>query len=400
MFKIMKYAILVGDGMADFPIFELDNKTPLEYANTPNMDEIAKRGTVGIVKTIPDGLSPGSDVANLSILGYDPLIYYSGRAPIEAASMGIQLKDNDVAFRCNLVTLKDGIMDDFSAGHIETQDAHQIIHELQNKLGSNEIKFFPGVSYRHLTVFSDFPNGNLSCVPPHDISGKKYKDFLPKGKGEDIIVKLMEKAHIILSDSEINKKRISLGKKPATDIWLWGQGKSLKLPSLKSKYSIRGSVVSAVDLVRGIGVLAGLNVRIVEGATGYLNTNYKGKVEAAYKALSSEDFVYVHVEAPDETSHEGSIQKKIQAIEEFDKNIVGEFLKFQKEIKDLRIMVLPDHATPISLKTHHTMPVPFAVCGYGVFCDNSNSYSEKSASAKKLYNNITLFETFLKGNFA
>jgi len=396
----MKYAILVGDGMADFPIFELDNKTPLEYANTPNMDEIAKRGTVGIVKTIPDGLSPGSDVANLSILGYDPLIYYSGRAPIEAASMGIQLKDNDVAFRCNLVTLKDGIMDDFSAGHIETQDAHQIIHELQNKLGSNEIKFFPGVSYRHLTVFSDFPNGNLSCVPPHDISGKKYKDFLPKGKGEDIIVKLMEKAHIILSDSEINKKRISLGKKPATDIWLWGQGKSLKLPSLKSKYSISGSVVSAVDLVRGIGVLAGLNVRIVEGATGYLNTNYKGKVEAAYKALSSEDFVYVHVEAPDETSHEGSIQKKIQAIEEFDKNIVGEFLKFQKEIKDLRIMVLPDHATPISLKTHHTMPVPFAVCGYGVFCDNSNSYSEKSASAKKLYNNITLFETFLKGNFA
>jgi len=395
----MKYAILVGDGMADFPLPQLDNRTPLEYAKTPSMDAVAKAGRVGLVKTVPDGVPPGSDVANMSLMGYDPAKYYSGRAPIEAASMGIKLGKTDVAFRCNLVTLKCGLMEDYSSGHIETADAHEIIAGLQKELGTATVKFFPGVSYRHITVISDFPEGKLDCTPPHDISGKAYGDHLPSGSGQDIVRRIMEDARPVLASSPVNKRREAQGKKPATDIWLWGQGKVVVLPTMKVRFSITGSVISAVDLVRGIGVLAGLNVRIVEGATGYLGTNYAGKVAVAHAALKKEDFVFVHVEAPDETSHEGSLEKKIRAIEEFDKNIVGEVLKMRKEFKDLRIMVLPDHATPIPLKTHHAMPVPFAVCGAGVDADGSVSYCEKTAAGKKMYTGVTLFETFIKGNF-
>lgn len=395
----MKYALLVGDGMADFPLPQLDNRTPLEYAKTPNMDAVAKTGRVGLVKTIPDGIAPGSDVANMSLLGYDPAKYYSGRAPIEAASMGIVLKDADVAFRCNLVTLSCGLMCDYSAGHIETVDAHGIVAELQAALGTETMRFYPGVSYRHLTVITDFPQGKLDCAPPHDITGKAFTDHLPSGAGQDILRRLMEEARPVLASSPVNKRREAQGKRPATDIWLWGQGKAVALPTMKERYSITGSVISAVDLVRGIGVLAGLNVRIVEGATGYLGTNYAGKAAAAREALAKEDFVFVHVEAPDETSHEGSVEKKIKAIEEFDKNIVGKVLKMRDEFRDLRILVLPDHATPISLKTHHAAPVPFAVCGAGVSPDGSVSYCEKSAQGKKMYTGVTLFETFIKGSF-
>jgi 2,3-bisphosphoglycerate-independent phosphoglycerate mutase len=396
----MKYAILVGDGMADFALPELDGRTPLEYAKTPNMDTVARTGQVGLVKTIPDGLPPGSDVANMSLMGYDPAAYYSGRAPIEAASMGIKLSPSDVAFRCNLVTLKDGLMDDYSAGHIETADAHLIIADLQKSLGSQTIKFYPGVSYRHITVMSDFPRGPLACVPPHDISGKPYADQLPSGRGQEIVRDLMDKARPVLALSVVNKRRVSQAKKPATDIWLWGQGKAVALPTMKERFSITGSVISAVDLVRGIGVLAGLNVRIVAGATGYLGTNYAGKIAAAHDALAAgEDFVFVHIEAPDETSHEGSLEKKIQAIEEFDKNIVGEMITMRKEFPDVRILVLPDHATPIPLKTHDSGPVPFAVCGADVSPDGSISYCEKSALGKKMHTGVSLFETFIRGVF-
>jgi 2,3-bisphosphoglycerate-independent phosphoglycerate mutase len=395
----MKYAILVGDGMADFPLPQLDNRTPLEYAQTPNMDAVAKAGRVGLVKTVPDGIAPGSDVANMSLMGYDPAAYYSGRAPIEAASMGIKLKKTDVAFRCNLVTLNCGLMGDYSAGHIETSDAHEIIAALQAELGTSTVKFYPGVSYRHISVIADFPTGKLDSTPPHDISGKEYTGHLPVGAGQDIVRRLMEEARPVLASSPVNKRREAQGKKPATDIWLWGQGKAVALPTMRERFSITGSVISAVDLVRGIGVLAGLNVRIVPGATGYLGTNYAGKVAAAHTALAGEDFVFVHIEAPDETSHEGSLEKKIQAIEEFDTNIVGEVLKMRDEFKDLRIMVLPDHATPIPLKTHHAAPVPFAVCGAGVDKDGSVSYCEKSAVGKFMYTGVTLFETFIKGKF-
>jgi 2,3-bisphosphoglycerate-independent phosphoglycerate mutase len=395
----MKYAILVGDGMADFALPQLDGKTPLEYAKTPNMDSVARAGRLGLVATIPDGLAPGSDVANMSLMGYDPAVYYSGRAPIEAASMGIRLSSTDVAFRCNLVTLKNGLMDDYSSGHIETPDAHQIVMDLQKCLGSETIRFYPGVSYRHCMVLSGFPQGRLDCVPPHDISGKPYADQLPKGSGQGIVRDLMEQARPLLVSSDVNRRRIAQGKKPATDIWLWGQGKAVVLPTMKERYAIRGSVISAVDLVRGIGVLAGLTVRIVPGATGYLGTNYAGKVAAAHEALAGEDFVFVHVEAPDETSHEGSLEKKIQAIEEFDTNIVGKILAMRDEFPDLRILVLPDHATPIPLKTHHGGPVPFAVCGAGISPDGSVSYCEKTAQGKKMYSGVSLFETFIKGTF-
>jgi 2,3-bisphosphoglycerate-independent phosphoglycerate mutase len=395
----MRYAILVGDGMADFALPELDNRTPLDYAKTPNMDAVAKAGRVGLVKTVPDGIAPGSDVANMSLMGYDPVAYYSGRAPIEAASMGIPLYKTDMAFRCNLVTLTCGLMTDYSAGHIETSDAQEIIAALEAELGTGVVKFFPGVSYRHITVIKDFPEGRLDCTPPHDISGKEYAGHLPFGAGQDIVRRLMEEARFALASSPVNKRREAQGKKPATDIWLWGQGKSIVLPSMKDRFSITGSVISAVDLVRGIGVLAGLNVRIVEGATGYLGTNYAGKVAAAHEALAGEDFVFVHVEAPDEASHEGSLEKKIQAIEEFDKNVVGEVLLMRDEFIDLRIMVLPDHATPIPMKTHHAAPVPFAVCGAGVDRDGGVSYCEKAAEGARMYTGVTLFETFIKGGF-
>jgi 2,3-bisphosphoglycerate-independent phosphoglycerate mutase len=391
-----KYAILVGDGMADFPIAELDNRTPLEYAETPFMDSIASQGVVGMAATVPQGMLPGSDVANLSLMGYDPKCYYSGRAPIEAASMGIKLGKNDTAFRCNLVTIKDGVMVDYSAGHVETSDAHQIIKELKQKLDCWEICFYPGVSYRHLLVIKDFPEG-LECTPPHDITDKETAPYLPRGSGSSIALSLMDKAHELLASSPVNASRVASGKSPVTDIWLWGQGHALALPALLEKYGIRGSVISAVDLVRGLGVLAGLRVRMVEGATGYLGTNYAGKVTAACKALEEEDFVYLHVEAPDETSHQGSLQKKIQAIEEFDKFVVGEMVKFQKQSADLRILVAPDHATPVILKTHSAGPVPYAAAGPGIVKGKTDCYCEKCAQNFPVITGPELFERFLKG---
>jgi 2,3-bisphosphoglycerate-independent phosphoglycerate mutase len=393
----MKYVICVGDGMADFSIPELDNRTPLEYADTVNMDSIASIGCVGRVKTIPDGLPAGSDVGNMSLLGYDATRYYNGRAPIEAVNMGIDIGENDIAFRCNLVTLENGLMNDYSAGHIETEDAAKLINELQSALGTPDIRFYPGVSYRHILIISGLPQSALACTPPHDISGKPWKEHLPHGAVVGVLLQFMERAHSVLQNSSVNKRRIADGKKPATDIWLWGQGKSMRLPTMKERFGLTGSVISAVDLVQGLGVLSGLTVCKVEGATGYLDTNYAGKVAAAADALARQDFVFLHVEAPDETSHEGSLQKKIRAIEDFDKNIVGEMLKIAGEIKDLRIMVLPDHATPISLKTHHAFPVPFTACGPGIKSDGGISYSEKAAADKAPMAAETLFTSFIKG---
>ena len=392
----MKYAILVGDGMVDFLIPDLGGKTPLEYAQTPNMDRIAAQGVVGRVRTVPDGLPAGSDVANLSLLGYDPARYYSGRAPIEAASLGVPLAANDTAFRCNLVTIVDGRMADYSAGHIETVDAHELIELLGKKLGTPAIRFFPGVSYRHLTVIVEFPDG-CACTPPHDISGKEVDSHLPKGPGSDRIRALMNEAHEILNTAPTNASRRDKGKKPATDIWLWGQGHAIQLPHLSERYGISGSVISAVDLVRGLGILSGLTVRLVPGATGYLGTNYAGKVAAAIAALVDEQFVFLHVEAPDETSHEGSLQKKIQAIEEFDKNVVGEMLKYQAEKPGLRILVSPDHATPVLLMTHDGAPVPFAACGEGIRAEENLSYCERAAEGKAVRSGPELFDSLIKG---
>jgi len=389
-----KYLILVGDGMADFPIDELGGKTPLEHASTPNMDRVAASGRVGLLATIPDGFLPGSDIGNMSLLGYDPAKYFSGRAPIEAASMGIPLEEGDVAFRCNLVTIYGGVMRDYSAGHISTPVAHRIISALQDALGSDRITFHPGVSYRHLLTIRN-AGAKLVCTPPHDITGQKIDAFLPRGNdGRDYVLSVMGRAREVIA-------RMKLGGGPnnenqATDIWLWGQGPAVTLPSLNERYGITGSVISAVDLVRGLGKLAGLTVRAVDGATGYLGTNYAGKVAAAKSAFESgEDFVYLHVEAPDETSHEGVLSKKIQAIEEFDKYVVGEMLKYQSQNPNIRIAVSPDHVTALSTRTHDASPVPFCMCGPGVGVDGVDQYSEKSAQKCTPVNGVSFFDALI-----
>jgi 2,3-bisphosphoglycerate-independent phosphoglycerate mutase len=392
----LKYALLVGDGMADNPIPELDNNTPLQYAHTPNMDSIAQLGRSGKVATVPQGLPPGSDVANLSLMGYDARKFYTGRAPLEAASMGVKLSENDTAFRCNLVTIENDVMIDYSAGHIDTETARSIIKELCSEIPLGNSRLFAGVQYRHLLVIPDFPNG-LETTPPHDILEQKIDSYIAKGPGHQKILEFQAQAHAILFRSEINKKRIASGKSPVTDIWLWGQGHSVQLPTLQQGYGLSGSVISAVDLVRGIGVLAGLNIRIVQGATGYLGTNYKGKIAAAQNALSTEDFVYIHVEAPDETSHEGSLHKKIQAIEEFDKEIVGEMLRYQKEIGNLRILVTPDHATPVAVRTHTNQPIPYTLCGPEIEKLPVLSYNEYTVTQSPVITGPQLFELFIKG---
>jgi 2,3-bisphosphoglycerate-independent phosphoglycerate mutase len=286
-------------------------------------------------------------------------------------------------------------MVDYSAGHIETAEAHRIIRELQDRCSTGAIRFFPGISYRHLTVITGFPGG-LTTTPPHDISGKSVQGYLPQGGGSEEIIGLMKRAHEILSTSEVNRQRCADGKKPVTDIWLWGQGQAVTLPSVAQRYGITGSVISAVDLVRGLGILAGLQVCKVNGATGYLGTNYAGKVAAACKALETQDLVYLHVEAPDETGHEGELHKKIQAIEEFDTHIVGEMLRYQKQHNDLRILVTPDHATPLAIKTHSAEPVPFTLCGPGVSTNKGTAYCEVAAQGSVPITGPELFDRLIK----
>ncbi len=390
----MKFIFLVGDGMADDPQPALGGKTPLEAAFTPSMDRIAERGRVGRILTVPPGLPPGSDVANLSLMGYDAAANYQGRGPIEAASIGVPIGPDDTAFRCNLVSLSGGLMADYSAGHIKTEESQPMLRELQDALGTERVRFVPGISYRHLLIIKDFPTG-LDCTPPHDISGQEWRPHLPKGPGRDIILDLMEKARPVLASSVINGKR----NVPATDIWPWGQGRAMKLETFGQRFGLKGSVISAVDLVRGLGVLAGLNVRLVPGATGYLGTNYAGKIEAAKAALAEEDFVYLHVEAPDETSHEGDLAKKIQAIEEFDRNIVREILAWADGIRDVRIIVAPDHETKLATKTHAGGPVPYAVCGPGVARDGGVVYNERAAAAAPVETAASVFERFIRGTW-
>jgi 2,3-bisphosphoglycerate-independent phosphoglycerate mutase len=390
----MKYVLLVGDGMADWPVPIMNNRTPLECARTPNMDRVVAQGTLGLVSTVPPGMQPGSDVANLSLLGYDPAHYYSGRAPFEAASMGIPLAESETAFRCNLVTIENETMIDYSAGHITTAEARRIISDLQQHLTTDSVRFYPGVSYRHLMVCREFPDGT-QCTPPHDITGKPIQSYLPRGNGSGLLLGLMQQARAVLPESAVNKERRASGKSPVTDIWLWGQGRSLSLPTIPQRYGLSGSVISAVDLVRGLGVLAGLKIRIVEGATGYLGTNYAGKIAAALAALETEDMVYLHVEAPDETGHEGVLEKKIQAIEEFDQNIVGEMLAYQAKAKDVRILVAPDHATPLAIKTHSGEPVPFAICGPGISPDKYKAFNEPEARQCSPITGPELFARFV-----
>lgn len=383
-----KYIVLVGDGMADYPIEELGMRTPLEAARTPNMDFIAKNGQLGQAKTIPEKMTPASDVANLSILGYDPKKYYSGRGPLEAANLGVELEEDDVAFRCNLITAGNDTLLDYSAGHIKSKEAEKLIKFLDQKLGTNKMRFFAGVSYRHLLLVkrgSELKLENLKCRAPHDISGQNINKNLPKGENADIIIKLMRDSREILAGHEINHVRLDLKENPANMIWLWGQGKKPNIPRFIDKFGLTGSVISAVDLIKGLGRILGLNVINVPGATGYYDTNYAGKAKAGIKSLDKNDFVFVHVEAPDEAGHNGDLREKLTAIERFDQLIVGPFLKYCENREDFRILVLPDHATPISLKTHISDAIPFAIYGKDIPKGDFLAYNEKEAQKSELY---------------
>ena len=390
--------------MADYPIEELDNKTPLQVAKTESMDAIASRGKIGMVQTIPKGLPPGSDIANLSILGYDPNCYLTGRAVYEASSAGVRLDSHDVAFRCNLVTLtnSDGktIMGDYSAGHITTGEAREVIGELDMKLGGDQIRFYPGVSYRHLMVWKK-GSEKVKTTPPHDISGRDVSPYLPEGEGAAKILQLVEEARNILNDNQVNKKRIADSKLPANSIWLWGQGRPISLPSFSERYGLSGSVISAVDLIKGMGVTLGLSPIEVPGATGYLDTNYLGKAEYALEVLKDKDFVFVHVEAPDEASHSGDVHNKIKAIEDFDGMVVKTVLEGIRQFKEYKIMVLPDHRTPIARKTHTSEPVPFAICSSADLLEDSQQrigFSEESAEKSGLFveNGFELMDFFIR----
>jgi 2,3-bisphosphoglycerate-independent phosphoglycerate mutase len=362
----MKYVVLIGDGMADRPLRELGGRTPLMEAFTPNMDKLAREGLRGMVRTIPPSFPAGSDVANMSILGYDPALYYSGRAPLEAASMGVELGEADTAYRCNLVTLgfnKDRTkahMEDYSAGHISSEEARALIEALNREMKEEGITFHAGVSYRHLMVWKG-GSERAECTPPHDIIGKDITDYQPLGGGCEVLQRLMLLSVDILERHDVNKKRREEGKKPANSIWLWGQGRKPSMPSFSEKYGLRAALVSAVDLTKGLGASLGMEVLEVPGATGYLDTNYLGKAEYALRALEDVDLVYVHVEAPDEAGHSGNCKDKIRAIEDFDALVVGTVLRGMKAFDEYRILLLPDHATPIQERTHTREPVPFVI---------------------------------------
>lgn len=356
----MKYILLVGDGMADHPHPDLDNRTPLQAARTPNLDRLARQGIYGTAHTLLDGYPLGSDVANLAVMGYDPRQYYSGRAPLEAANIGVDLGPRDVAFRCNLVNVKNGHMQDFSSGHIPTDEAKPLIKLLNQKFGTDKIKFYLGTSYRHLLVWRGGPL-KARCTPPHDISGQEITGFLPKGPGHKDLLQLMLDSRFLLEGHEINRERRHEGKPAANMIWLWGQGTKPQMPTMTDRFHVTGSVISAVDLIKGIGLYAGLSVVNVPGATGYLDTNYVGKAEAALKVLKKHDFVFVHVEAPDECGHNGDVAGKVRAIEDFDEKVVGTVLAGLEGRQDYKIMVLPDHPTPLDARTHTNESVPFLI---------------------------------------
>jgi 2,3-bisphosphoglycerate-independent phosphoglycerate mutase len=374
----MKYVVLVGDGMADRPIDALGGRTPLQVAHIPHMDQLAEAGRCGLAKTVPEGMPPGSDVANLSIFGYQPQRYYSGRAPLEAAAMGIRLKEREIAFRCNLVTVRDGIMEDYSAGHISSEEGKELIGALRPLMPGGRI--YAGVSYRNLLVLES--GGSAVCTPPHDISGRPIRDYLPRGESSQLLNELMEAALPVLAVHPVNKRRIDEGKRPANMIWLWGQGAAPAMPSIWEMYGLAGAVISAVDLLKGIGIYAGLEVINVPGATGTIDTDYQGKVEAGLRALQRLDLIYLHVEAPDEAAHEGNLEEKVRAIELFDRMVVGPVLQgLGRRGEEWRVLMLPDHATPISLRTHARDPVPFVLAGNGIEPNGVRRFNEEEAKS-------------------
>ncbi len=383
----MKYVLIVPDGAADYPNPSLGGKTPLEVADLKNMYSLAHSGVVGRVRTVPKGFKPSSDVANLFILGYNPKIYYTGRGPLEAANMGVDLGPKDVAFRCNLITEVDGKLFDYSAGHISTKESKILLEYLDTHLGNEEIKFYPGVSYRHLMVVRngvDKGLDKLKYFAPHDIIGKLLKKHYPSGKNAGFVIDLMRRSANVLSKHEINSVRVDLKENPANMIWLWGQGVKPSMDLFESKFGLNGAVISAVDLIKGIGRCLGLEVMEVEGATGYYDTNYQGKALKALEALEKVDFVFVHIEATDEAGHNKDLRMKITCLERIDKFVLGTIME-NVDLSDTRIMVVPDHFTPVSLGTHSSEPVPFLVSGPGIPKSFSPAFSEKEAAQSNLF---------------
>ncbi|MCI1268602.1 MAG: cofactor-independent phosphoglycerate mutase [Ruminococcus sp.] len=388
----MKYLVMLCDGMADYPIDSLDGKTPLEAADTPCMDKLAANSTVGLIKTVADGMKPGSDVANLSVLGYDPKIYYTGRSPLEAGSIGIDMKKTDVSLRCNLVTLtdeknyEDKTILDYCAGDISTEEAAELIKFLAEKLDSDEFKFYSGVSYRHCLIWN---NGTLDIgvmTPPHDITGKPIKEYVPKHPNAQKLYALMKKSYDLLKNHPINAARVQRGLRPANSIWLWGEGVRANLDDFREKFGLSASMISAVDLLKGIGKFSNMKVVNVEGATGYIDTNFKGKADAAISEFKNgQDFVYIHVEAPDECGHRNETDNKVKAISMIDKLILTPVVAELEKMGDFKVLVTPDHPTPLSLKTHTNDPVPFLIYDSRKKIKGVSAFSEKSAKTTGIF---------------
>jgi 2,3-bisphosphoglycerate-independent phosphoglycerate mutase len=400
-----KYLVIVGDGMGDEPQEQLGGKTPLEAARTPHMDRIAAQGLLGLTETITPQQEPGSDVANMAILGYDPDRFHTGRAPLEAASMGVKLGPLDVAFRCNLVTVKTDeqgrlLLADYSAGHISSEEGRALIETIQQTLGTESFRFHPGVSYRHLLVWRN-GRDDVRITPPHDVTGEPVAPYWQVYDQVPELRTLVTKAPALLAAHEVNRKRLAQGKAPANAIWLWGQGRKPTMPTFKERFGLTGIAISAVDLIRGLGVSAGLEAVIVPGATGYLDTNYAGKVAEALRALEDRDLAFVHVEAPDEASHEGKLLLKLEAIEAFDARVVGPLLKGCGVLGSVRVLLITDHLTPFRIRTHARGLVPFAVCDVPARQEpRQRGFSEREATATGFVvrPGHGLMEKFIRGN--
>jgi len=394
---VTKYAIIVPDGAADEPLEQFGNKTVLEIAETPNMDKVSSQGRQGLVRTIPGKMEPGSDVAQMSLLGYDPKRYYTGRAPIEAVARNIKLSVADWVFRCNLVTIADGKMADHSAGHISTEEAANLIKELDEQLGNDRVRFYPGVGYRHLLVFKglDF---EVKTYPPHDYIDTAIEKILPRGKGAELLIDLMARSQQLFANHDINKVRRDLGENQVSSIWLWGQGQKAAMEPFQRRFGIKGATITAVDLVKGISKLIGFDLINVPGATGFVDTDYKGKGLAAIEALGKYDLVFIHIEAPDEASHSSNAVMKKKAVEQIDKYIVGPVLEALRSYETWRILVAPDHPTPVRSGAHSPEPVPFAMAGTGISGILHKNFSEANAakSGFRINKGFELMEYFLK----
>ena len=402
----MKYIVILGDGMADYDVPEFDGKTILDVADKPNIDYMSMHGELGMVKTVQEGMKPGSDVANLSVMGYDTRTCYTGRSPLEAASIGVQLKDTDVTFRCNLVTLsdeenyEDKTMVDYSAGEISTAEAKELIAAVAKELNTDILKFYAGVSYRHLLVW-DKGSDKVELTPPHDISDRKIKDYLPQGDNSAELLELMKRSARILGAHPVNLERIKQGKNPATSIWLWGEGKKPQLDNFEKKYGVSASVISAVDLIKGIAICADMESIDVDGATGTYHTNFEGKTKAALQSLCEDgkDFVYIHMEAADECGHQGDAKNKKLSVELIDKKVVGPLRKeLEKRGVDYKMLILPDHPTPIKLKTHVSDPVPYVIYDSTKEEGKGLLYNEENGRKTGVYieDGYTLMDKFLK----